>query len=438
MEKWACRRLPSLPFAIRRLAAAHQPIGITMLKTALIVDQDECERYALAHMLGKLGVPAVEMAGDGASAVEAVRQRPWDLVIVDLDMPDRTGLQLIDALAEAGGCGGVVIASSHPSRILQAAATYACNRGVRIVAALGKPLEASSLISMVESLVRLLVEQAVIPPAGASCGALTREDLRRALELGQIAAHFQPQHCTRTGELRGAEMLARWRLDDGTMMPPAAFLPAFESADLLEPFTDYMLERAFEAQRALGSRPDCVITVNVPAAVASSIRWAQGVAERAGQAGVDPGRIVIEITEDGGARSNAALAGAITQLRLRGFSCAIDDFGTGDSSLDRLLCAPFDELKIDRDLVARAGRQAHAQSVLASTIEMARSLDMTVVAEGVENHEEHEMVRALGVQVTQGYFHGRPMPLDAFRQYAISHGVIGHRILRMYANDQPG
>lgn len=415
-------------------------IGNIMLKSALVVDQDEFQRFALARMLGKIGVPQVEMAHDGASAVAAIRQRQWDLVIVDLDMEDRTGLQMIDALADAGGCGGIAIASSHPSRILQAAATYARNRGLPIIAALGKPLEAACLVSMIESLARSALADgaATLRAAAASSGAvlagLDRERLLRALALREITAHFQPQHCAVTGELRGAETLARWVGDDGAMVPPAAFLPAFEAAGLLEPLTDYMLARAFEAQRELGGRPDCVIGINVPAVVASSISWAQDVADRAERAGVDPGRIVIEITEDGGARSNGALAGAITQLRLRGFSCAIDDFGTGDSSLDRLLCAPFDELKIDRDLVARAGRQGHAQRILACTIEMARSLDMTVVAEGIETHEELEMVRALGVQVTQGYYHGRPMPLDAFHQYALSQGVIGHGILRMYAN----
>ncbi|WP_447919729.1 EAL domain-containing response regulator [Achromobacter aegrifaciens] len=411
-----------------------------MLKSALVVDQDEFQRFALARMLGKIGVPEVELAHDGASAVAAIQKRQWDLVIVDLDMADRTGLQMIDAVADAGGCGGIAIASSHPSRILQAAATYARNRGVPIIAALGKPVEAACLISMIESLARsVLAEGATTVHAAAQSSAvalagLDRKRLRRALAQREIVAHFQPQHCVSTGELRGAEMLARWATDDGAMVPPAAFLPAFESAGLLEPFTDYMLSRAFDALRELGHRPDCVISINVPATVAGSISWAQGVAERAKLAGVDPARIIIEITEDGGARSNGALAGAITQLRLRGFSCAIDDFGTGDSSLDRLLCAPFDELKIDRGLIARAGRQSHAQSILACTIEMARSLDMTVVAEGIETHEHHDMVRALGAQVTQGYLHGRPMPLDVFRQYAFSQGVIGHGILRMCAN----
>lgn len=414
--------------------------GTIMLKSALVVDQDEFQRAALARMLGKIGVPEVATAHDGASAVAAIQQQQWDLVIVDLDMADRTGLQMIDALADAGGCGGIAIASSHPTRILQAAATYARNRGLPIIAALGKPLEAACLISMIESLARTALAdgeatlRAAAQSSGVALAGLDTERLRRALAQREIAAYFQPQHCVSTGELRGAEMLARWVADDGVMIPPAAFLPAFEAAGLLGSLTDYMLARAFEAQRELGGRPDCVISINVPAAVASSICWAQDVADRAEFAGVDPSRIVIEITEDGGARSNGALAGAITQLRLRGFSCAIDDFGTGDSSLDRLLCAPFDELKIDRDMIARARRHRHAQDVLACTVEMARSLDMTVVAEGIESQEDYDMVRALGAQVTQGYFHGRPMPLGAFSQYALSQGVIGHGILRMYAN----
>ncbi|RSF03253.1 EAL domain-containing response regulator [Achromobacter aegrifaciens] len=411
-----------------------------MLKSALVVDQAELQCCSLVRMLAQIGVAEVDAAHDGASALASIRRRQWDLVIVDLDMADRTGLQMIDALAEVGGCGGIAIASNYPSRILQAAATYARDRGVPIIAALGKPLQAARLISTIESRPGAVFadEPAVIRVATQGHGdmrsGLSRPRLRAALARREIVAYFQPQHCASTGELRGAEMLARWIRSEGVAVSPAAFLPAFESAALLEPFTDYMLERAFEAQSVLGNRPDRIISINVPAAVASSISWAQDVADRAVHASVDPARIVIEITEDGGARSNGALAGAITQLRLRGFSCAIDDFGTGDSSLDRLLCAPFDELKIDRGLIASAGRLGYAQSILACTVEMARSLDMTVVAEGIETREEHEMVRALGVHVTQGYYHGRPMPLDAFGQYAQSQDAIGHGSLTQCAN----
>ncbi|PTN49760.1 hypothetical protein DAI43_21405, partial [Achromobacter xylosoxidans] len=152
MNSSAVRCLAFRPQAPRRRAMGASFPGTIMLKSALVVDQDEFQRAALARMLGKIGVPEVATAHDGASAVAAIQQQQWDLVIVDLDMADRTGLQMIDALADAGGCGGIAIASRHPTRILQAAATYARNRGLPIIAALGKPLEAACLISMIESL----------------------------------------------------------------------------------------------------------------------------------------------------------------------------------------------------------------------------------------------------------------------------------------------
>ena len=128
---------------------------------------------------------------------------------------------------------------------------------------------------------------------------------------------------------------------------------------------------------------------------------------------------MVEITEDGGPGCNAALSGAVTQLRLRGFPCAIDDFGTGDSSLDRLMNVPFNEIKINRSMIQQAREQAHARSVLSSIIAMARQLVATVVAEGIEDAQDLALVRSLGCDVTQGFLHGRPMSRAAFMRYAL-------------------
>jgi EAL domain-containing protein (putative c-di-GMP-specific phosphodiesterase class I) len=143
------------------------------------------------------------------------------------------------------------------------------------------------------------------------------------------------------------------------------------------------------------------------------------VADLAQVAGVDPSQLIIEITEDGGAACNAALSGVVAQLRLRGFQCAIDDFGTGDSSLDRLMRAPFNEIKINRGMIMQAREHVHARSVLASIIAMGRQLVATVVAEGIEDQEDLAMVRNLGCHVTQGYLHARPMSRAAYMRYVL-------------------
>lgn len=387
------------------------------VRSALVIDGNELQLVPISKALSHDGVPTVRGARDGVAAIEAMRSQDWDLVVLDLDMVQTTGLQLIDILADRGSNAALVLASGQPSRLLQSAAAYAESRGVRVVAAVRKPLQVQRIKSVLQDLEFSECQVFSKPSNEKKLMDFSSEELRGALLLQQIQPYYQPQHHMLGGVLRGAEMLARWHHPDGSVLTPAAFLPAFEEEGLLEAFTDYMLARAFECLADHGGAAGLQIAVNVPATVADSVHWAQSVADRAEAAGVDPGRLVIEITEDGGERCNRTLVGAITQLRLRGFSCAIDDFGSGDSSLDRLLRVPFSELKINRDMIQQARNHPHARSILASTIAMGKQLVATVVAEGIEDDEDLEMVRSLGCQVTQGYLHAKPLCRAAYARY---------------------
>jgi len=389
-----------------------------MIQNALVVDGNELQHLPMVKLLRQSGVSEVISALDGARAVAALRDRSWDLVVLDLDITDLTGLQVIDLLAERCRSARLVIVSSQPSRILNAASAYATHRGLSVVAALRKPLKAEQIRGIITTSLELATQPpATMAAAGTTAQAFTPEDLRHALLDQQIQAYYQPQHCAITGVLRGAEVLARWHRPDGSVLAPADFLPAIERAGLLESFTDYMLSCAFDCIAAEDSALSLLMAVNVPARVATGVHWAQSVADHAYHAGVDPGRVVIEITEDGGELCNPALAGAVTQLRLRGFNCAIDDFGSGDSSLDRLLHVPFNELKINRSMLVAARDHAHARCLLASTIAMARQMVATVVVEGVETYLDLDMVRSLGCHTTQGYLHGRAMSKADYVQY---------------------
>ena len=186
----------------------------------------------------------------------------------------------------------------------------------------------------------------------------------------------------------------------------------------MRPLTDYMIEQALAAQIRLTWIRDLTISINIPTGIASSVDWAQQLAQQARLAGATPSRLVIEIIEDGDASAIPALTGAVTQLRLRGFNCAIDDFGTGSSSLDRLLWVPFNELKIDRHMISQARHHPHARRILSSTIGMARGLGIAVVIEGIESDDDLKLVTSMGGQITQGYLHGKAMTLEAFEIYA--------------------
>mgnify|MGYP001019023474 FL=1 len=388
-----------------------------MIQNALVVDSNELQHLPMAKVLRQSGVSEVISALDGARAVAALRDRSWDLIVLDLDITDLTGLQVIDLLAERCRNVRLVIVSSQPSRILNAASAYARHRGLAVAAALRKPLKAEQVRNIVAAAVESPTSAHDAAPVKRSAQQFSREELRGALLEQQIQAYFQPQHCAITGVLRGAEILARWHRADGSVLAPAEFLPAMEREGLLESLTSYMLSCAFDCIAAEDSESSLLMAVNVPACIATGVHWAQSVADHAYHAGVDPSRVVIEITEDGGERCNPALAGAVTQLRLRGFNCAIDDFGSGDSSLDRLLQVPFNELKINRSMLVEARDHAHARCLLASTIAMARQMVATVVVEGVETYRDLDMVRSLGCHTTQGYLHARAMPKADYLQY---------------------
>ncbi|WP_449468148.1 EAL domain-containing response regulator [Stenotrophomonas humi] len=405
------------------LVRAVLPIVQTrVIHSTLVVDGNELHRMPLVKALTGAGVSSVKGVADGSSAIDALRGQPWDVVFLDLDVQDITGMQLVDILADRGSKAGVVIMSNQPSRLLHAASGYARARGLNVIGALRKPLDPQVIRDVMDDFALSQGAAASMASEFTSPLDFSAEELRHALLAQEIKPYFQPQHNAATGMLRGAEVLARWHRADGTVLGPAVFLPAFERAGLLESLTNYMLTCAFETMTTDAHGCGRLLAVNVPATVARSTHWAQSVADLAGVAGVDPGRVVIEITEDGGALCNDALSGAVTQLRLRGFQCAIDDFGSGDSSLDRLLCVPFNEIKINRSMLQQAREHPHARSVLASIIAMGKQLVATVVAEGIEDEEDLQLVRNLGCQVTQGYLHGRPMSRAAYLRYLLRSG----------------
>lgn len=391
--------------------------GMPMVNEALVVDADPRHLTSVVRALS----PRMQVTGlqQGRQAMEALQARSWGMVFIDLDLADITGMQLIDQLACSHDRAGLVIMSSQPSRLLHAAAGHAVGRGLNVVAAVRKPLGVQFMGEVLDELAAMRSQRdATLPAMASPATRFSAHELRAALDWQQIRPYFQPQHDVMTGALRGAEVLARWHHPDGRMLSPPVFLPAFEREGMAGCFTAYMLGSAFE----LLSREECdshrQLAVNVPATVAGSVQWAQGISEQAGRAGIDPGRLIIEITEDGGPSCDLALSGAVTQLRLRGFHCAIDDFGSGDSSLDRLMAVPFNEIKINRSMVLQAREHMHARSLLASIIAMGRQLVATVVAEGIEEQSDLRMIRDLGCHVSQGYLHGRAMSRGAYVRYA--------------------
>lgn len=386
-------------------AAQSMPIW-----SVLVIDDDEFVRGVLSRQLAVLGA-RVTAAHDGDSARQALREQDrFDIVLCDLKMPGVDGIELLRDFALAHGGAALVLMSSCDARTLAAVEQLARARDVPLLGCVAKPIGTQTL----KTLLQRFEEQGAAPPAAPAVGdaiEVTPEELRAALAAGQIDVYIQPKVDLETGRLAGAEALARWLKPDGTVVTPEAFLGVAERAGLMDDLTNVVLRQALGAcgaWQAQGLRTS--IAINISASCLERLDLPERVAAEARRHGVSPDQVILEVTETGVMKDIARSLDVVTRLRLRGFRLAVDDFGVGYSSLERLRHFPFTELKLDRAFVDGAARNPELRSIAESSIQLARSLRLHTCAEGVETRADLEVMRALGCDLVQGYFLGRPMP----------------------------
>jgi EAL domain-containing protein (putative c-di-GMP-specific phosphodiesterase class I) len=212
------------------------------------------------------------------------------------------------------------------------------------------------------------------------------------------------------------------------MLPPGEFVPLAQQAGLMPALTAYVLESALAQHvrwRAAGL--DLGVAVNVSATNLLQQGWKEGVLEALERRGVDPGRLVLEITEDVLVGDDRATLDAIRTLAEAGVRISVDDFGRGHSSLAYLKHLPVRELKIDRVFVSDLTAGSRDEAIVQTMIDLGRRLGIDVVAEGVEDAHALERLRELGATAVQGFHVARPQPPDAVGRLlgADTIGVLG-------------
>ncbi|HNM64328.1 MAG TPA: PAS domain S-box protein [Accumulibacter sp.] len=248
-------------------------------------------------------------------------------------------------------------------------------------------------------------------------------DLRRALERGELRVYLQPQFSLITGRVLGAEALVRWLHPAQGMLLPADFIRLAEESGLIVQIGEWVQQVAmaqWAAWSAAGLAPG-VLSINV-----SGLEFARGrIQETARKAleasGLSAQFLELEITE-GAIMSHAENSlQVLSNLRAMGLRVVIDDFGTGYSSLAHLKRLPLDKLKVDRSFVLGLPHGAEDCAITRAVIGLAHSLQLTVIAEGVERDEQREFLAREGCDEIQGYLTGRPMPFDDYERSFLQH-----------------
>jgi EAL domain-containing protein (putative c-di-GMP-specific phosphodiesterase class I) len=235
-------------------------------------------------------------------------------------------------------------------------------------------------------------------------------DLEAALERREILVHYQPVVRLSDGEIEGFEVLARWPHPTRGLLSAADFLPAAEETGLTVELGRLVLHQALEAARRWPQK--LTIWLNVAAAELANERLVDTLSEALKGYGVEPGRLVIEVTESGVIQGSDGALVAMRRLRELGVGLTIDDFGTGYSSLSRLAEFPIESLKIPKPFVDKLLGENADEAFVDAILRLAESLGLDAVAEGIEHPAQAERLRQMGCRLGQGYLFGRPMPAE--------------------------
>ena len=241
-------------------------------------------------------------------------------------------------------------------------------------------------------------------------------DLRHAMEQNEFILYYQPQFSGDGKRLTGAEALLRWRHPTRGLVPPGDFIPVIEELGLVVDVGDWVLREASRQLKAWHKAKVRVpkVSVNISARQFSDGQLGTRIANILEESGLPPACLELELTESILMREVNEALQILASLKNLGLSIAVDDFGTGYSSLNYLKQFPIDVLKIDRTFVDGLPEGEQDAQIARAIIAMAHSLNLAVIAEGVETHEQLEFLREHGCDEVQGYLFGRPMPAHQF------------------------
>lgn len=378
----------------------------------LIMDDDHVTGRAIGFMAESAGLQhrAVTLPEEFFRQLET-----WDPthILLDLVMPEMDGVEIMRQLADRACKARIIISSGVEGRVRDAAQRAAAEHDLNVIGALSKPFKADQLRALVAK-ADIAHSNVLRADASGSRPDVSEGALWSALTEEEFHLVYQPKICCTTRELVGFEALVRWQHPDAGMILPDQFIPLAESAGLVDRLTEQVLRQGIcwikDAPLARGDGAgELSLAVNLSARTLLDFRFADLVAELCRDAGFEPGRLILELTETAAMEDPVLALDMMTRLRMKGFHLAIDDFGTGYSSMLQLSRLPFSEIKIDRSFVMSASHSEESRTIIKSIVGLGCNLGLKTVAEGVEDQETLDLLEEIGCDVAQGFHIARPM-----------------------------
>ncbi len=369
----------------------------------LILIEDDSFQLSWLHELCKPLANHIYPVRDGAAALASIdRYGMPDALICDLNMPGMDGIAFLRHLAVFDKPCPVLLMTAVSQEILHSVVEMAALHGLNIVEALQKPVSRQQISASLQQFSSARVDPAIRQKTEYRP---QRDELLTALEHQQIRAYFQPQVCAVTGQLIGAEALARWEHPQRGILPPGVFIGPLCEHALYERFGAQILEQSIISCRQwLDLGIEMPVSVNIAPSELLDLGFTERTLALLDRHGLPGQLLCLEITETEGYDDLPSLLETTSRLRLHGIKLAMDDFGTGHASLLHLVQSPVTELKIDRVFVANMLDDNRYRSAVQASLSIARHLRLHTVAEGVENQNQARMLMEMGCDSLQGFY----------------------------------
>lgn len=378
----------------------------------MVVDDHPIHLILLKQLLIKLGCN-VTVFDNVLDASKQVCSKHYDVIFCDIQMPVHDGIDMMFMLGNENYQGNVVLVSSVDLTVISAIRAMCEDFPFGVLGIIEKPYTQKSIEDVLA--MRLKPENKAFPARIKI--EVTDEEFLVALANGQIQNYYQPKVDFVTGHLSGYEALARWVHPDYGVLTPDMFLPIVTRCKLSAELFDTVLNNALDDIKIRNLNKK--IAINVDQFNLEDSDFAQTFITRCLEREVNPSAFIIEITERDTYRNSVSLYKNLTKLRLNYVTVSIDDFGTGNSTLEKLSQLPFNEMKIDRSFVFEIKDDQKKKNIVLSICGLAKNLGIRLVAEGVEDHETWSLLKEYGVEVCQGYFVSKPLPLELVKKINI-------------------
>ncbi len=389
-------------------------------KTLLILDNDDEIANIISREAESLGFE-VHVCKDQQSFIDQISILSPSHLAIDLVMPSIDGLELLKTLIRLNCKSSIILTSGIGTSTLPAAQRTAIQHNLNVRGILNRPFNHLILKNMLSDLVSVdLFADSNAGPRGQKF-VVDHAPLQDAIHHSQFILYYQPQINLMNGKIIGLEGLMRWNHPQSGIKLPEVFIPIAEETGLIDQLTEVAIAQGFEFIRQLPSALS--LSLNISAKSIKDNNLVQVLNKYCQQFEITPRRVVLELTETTTMKDPEKAQDILAHLREKGFRLSIDDFGTGYSSMAQLAQLPFTELKIDKSFVTTMEHSPKSIKVIASTINLAQSLGMATIAEGIENSTAAIGLRELGCQFGQGYYFARPMDPQATLQWLENWGT---------------